>query len=567
MNITKKYTLALSLLLFAGMLRGNNIRVASVTLNGKDLGAGSNNVANTTFIQFDLSWENSWRANNAANWDAAWVFAKYRITGGNWRHAWLSNTGHVIPTGFKADAGLLDPGAAYHRSNNPGLGVFIYRSENGFGNNSLSNVKLKWNHGAHGIPDNAIVDIQVFAVEMVYVPQGSFYVGSGGTDGGSFTDGSWISGPTIPFQISSEASVGIDNAAGKLWGISSIGGTSIGNVAADAEATLSAAFPKGYAAFYCMKYEISQGQYRDFLNTLTRDQQVNRVSMDGNIGTYAGGYLWNVSSWSATESIDLISPEHRIGLRMIQDPGGSSPMIFACDLTESVTLPSDVNQSDDGEWIAMGQLSWSDNCAFLDWAGLRPLTELEYEKACRGTQYPVSNEFAWGTTSSTPADDIVNSGANNEGTSTSNANAVFGDRVNVFGPLRVGAFAAGSTNRVQSGATFYGIMEMTGNVYERCVTLGNEAGRSFTGRHGNGLLHTDGSANVDFWPGINGNASTTTANAAFGGTSGVTAAAGSGFRGGAWIDPALSVSNRGGAGTTLDRRQPDWGGRGVRNAP
>jgi len=28
-------------------------------------------------------------------------------------------------------------------------------------------------------------------------------------------------------------------------------------------------FPKGYAAFYCMKYEINQGQYGDFFSQLT----------------------------------------------------------------------------------------------------------------------------------------------------------------------------------------------------------------------------------------------------------------------------------------------------------
>jgi formylglycine-generating enzyme required for sulfatase activity len=563
MNIIKKYSLAFLLLFLGAALKANNIRVSSVTFNGKDLSAGANNVANTTSIQFNLSWENSWRTNNVGNWDAAWVFAKYRITGGNWRHAWLGNSGHIVPAGFQADAGLLDPAAAHNRNTNPCLGVFIYRSQIGFGNNNLSNVKIQWNHGAQGIPDNAVVDIQVYAIEMVYVPQGSFYVGSGGTENGSFTDGAWTSGATIPFEISSEAALGIDNAQGKLWGTNS----DIGNASSDAEATLPASFPKGYAAFYCMKYEISQGQYRDFLNSLTRDQQAFRVSMDGNVGTYAGGFLWNVSSWSATESSDLTSSEHRIGLRMIDDPGGAAPVVFACDLNESFSLPSDVNQSDDGEWIAMGQLNWSDNCAFLDWAGLRPLTELEYEKACRGRQYPVANEYAWGSAVAIPADDIVNEGANNEGTSTSNANAVYGDRALVFGPLRGGAFATSSTNREQSGASIYGIMEMTGNVYERCVTVGNEAGRSYTGIHGNGLLEADGFADVDFWPGVNGNASASTANTSYGGTTGVIESAGAGFRGGAWIDPVFSISNRGGSTTTNNRRQPDWGGRGVRTAP
>ena len=36
------------------------------------------------------------------------------------------------------------------------------------------------------LADNDIVDVKVFAIEMVYVPQGSFYVGMGGTSTATF---------------------------------------------------------------------------------------------------------------------------------------------------------------------------------------------------------------------------------------------------------------------------------------------------------------------------------------------------------------------------------------------
>jgi len=110
-------------------------------------------------------------------------------------------------------------------------------------------------------------------------------------------------------------------------------------------------------------------------------------------------------------------------------------------------------------------------------------------------------------------------------------------------------------------------------VWERCVTVGNVAGRSFTGVHGNGALTTSGDANVNFWPGINGNSTPTTANTAFGGTTGVTQAAGSGFRGGTYESTSssgeVSISNRNiGALTASDRGLTGTRGfRCVRTSP
>ena len=37
-------------------------------------------------------------------------------------------------------------------------------------------------------------------------------------------------------------------------------------------------------------------------------------------------------------------------------------------------------------------LSWADSAAYMAWAGLRPMTELEYEKAMRGPRRPVPDE-------------------------------------------------------------------------------------------------------------------------------------------------------------------------------
>ncbi|OYQ52214.1 hypothetical protein CHX27_00075, partial [Flavobacterium aurantiibacter] len=62
----------------------NDITVTNCTLTGQNTSAGVNNVANFSLVQFDLSWENSWRVNfGPANWDAAWVFVKFRVGGNN----------------------------------------------------------------------------------------------------------------------------------------------------------------------------------------------------------------------------------------------------------------------------------------------------------------------------------------------------------------------------------------------------------------------------------------------------------------------------------------------------
>lgn len=42
-------------------------------------------------------------------------------------------------------------------------------------------------------------------------------------------------------------------------------------------------------------------------------------------------------------------------------------------------------------------MHWDDMMAFLDWAGLRPYTELEYTKACRDPLEPIPLEYPWNT--------------------------------------------------------------------------------------------------------------------------------------------------------------------------
>ena len=60
----------------------NNVAVSNVVLTGQ------NATSDFTLVQFDITWDNSWRVNTGpSNWDACWVFVKYSTnSGATWRH-------------------------------------------------------------------------------------------------------------------------------------------------------------------------------------------------------------------------------------------------------------------------------------------------------------------------------------------------------------------------------------------------------------------------------------------------------------------------------------------------
>jgi hypothetical protein len=72
------------------------------------------------------------------------------------------------------------------------------------------------------------------------------------------------------------------------------------------------------------------------------------------------------------------------------------------------------------------------------------------------------------------------------------------------GPLRVGIFANDTSSRISSGASYYGIMDMSKNVLEYVISLGSTGSRNFSSLvHGDGMLNINGRS-TDFSPSSNG---------------------------------------------------------------
>jgi formylglycine-generating enzyme required for sulfatase activity len=482
-KLTKQIAIVIAILfgLFP-KINANNVSITGTSV------AGSN-------ITFNISWDNSWNTNLAPNnWDAVWVFVKYQDCNTRlWAHAGLSTiaSDHTAGSPLQADP-VTD-----------GKGVFVRRSALGGGNIPSTSVTLKMT-----IPAGTY-NYKVFGIEMVNIPQGDFELGDGAST-------SRYNSITV-------------NATSQSAGISAatLGGTSV---------TVPSTFPVGYNAVYCMKYEITQEQYVEFLNSLTYDQQAMRtvndpISAAGTCAMAAAYY-------------------YRNGIR-ISVPGNNSalPAVYACDATSGIE-----NNSDDGQNIACSLLSWGDVTAYLDWSALRPMTELEFEKICRGAMPRMAGEYVWGSTNITQVYSTLG-GLTNDLTAsesyspTANGMCCYGIGVSTttYGPLRSGIFATGSSGRESAGATYYGVMEMGGNVRERTVTTGNATGVLFTGNAGDGTLATNGDPNQTSWP------------------SPVTAV-GSGHRGGNWVGSSTEVriSDRAGAAITDAARTYVFGGRGVR---
>lgn len=440
------------LLLVAVALGANNLQIKNVALVDNDT------IALTVMIRFDISWEHSWR--DDINWDAAWVFAKYFDGEKPYKHCKLSLGGEMPGTGTPhtliVPNDSLELDGTYY-----GVGAFVYRSELSDGTFDADSVMLLWNYGLNGfttLPED--IELHVYGTEMVYIPEGPFAFGDG--NGENMSSDSWhlkdtpdyvyIGDYLSPLMINPHY-YGDDQA--RLIGLRVHGKEGLDW---DGDGTIdNPRFPTGYKAFYMMKYETTQGQYTDFLNSLT---------------------------------------EYQI----------SSAYLFTNTVQYRFTITYE-----NGRYVcarpdrACNYLDYRRPVSLADWMGLRPMTAMEYEKAARGPLNPVKGEFAWGGDYSV----IELTGLSGEENGTElpvPENANYYNWGNLtggdggYGPLRSGIFANEATDRTGSGAGYYGVMELSGNLFEIAIELLQFASssygyRSYIDAHGDGELNTNGRAN------------------------------------------------------------------------
>ncbi len=475
-------------------------------------------------VQCTVSWDNSWK--NEVNCDGVWLFAKFQAPDGGWKHVNLKDasdtlfdqadhTPSMFSKGDSSDLGMWVPAEK--------TGVFLFRVK-GSGTVVSRNVSLIWDYVKDGLTADQVMKgkIKVMGFEMVYVTQGKFYVGDPkGPDG---PDNTLYTYPNNgPYLIKSEEPVLVDKVEGALY-------CDQDNPRSreDTPFTIPKAFPKGFDPFWIMKYELTSQQFCDFLNTLTRKQQQSMVESD--IG---GDEIKNYY-------VKTNSEEEHIRNAIVVAKKGNGTGVPVRFYTYAPAR-------------AVNFMSWANIAAIGDWAGLRPITELEFEKACRGPVESIVNELAWGVDMDSPHVGRVQTfdGADGSGYEKKVpqngvlANACFGGGIAPFdvgkktvpdnpgfeGPVSGEVFensrVEGVSTRINDGASFYGVRNLSGNVWERCVTIGHQLGRVYDGKRGDGALSDDGFCNVENWPGKDG--------------------AGAGNRGGVWSSPApkyLRVSLR-----------------------
>ncbi|MCX6198684.1 MAG: hypothetical protein NTY88_05620 [Bacteroidetes bacterium] len=419
------------------------------------------NYNNTTgVLSVSFSSDNSWYMNAAGGTfaDGILLFIKYKDNlDPNWRTASIAvGSGFGSPDGgvgnfgysYFTQSGFIPPAAAAYDK------VIISRETINTGTGTISGT-ADFNMY---VPGAVNPSFKVFALEMVFVPTGAFSVGDGNTGTTTLHAGG---GGNNPYVVSSNNAITVGSNVGNLN--NGVGG-----------GTVSAAFPKGYSSYWMMKYELSQELYVAYLNCLTRTQQDAAIhpSINLSVGSTAVANTYVMSNST--------SPLYNQGIRTMSTTiPVSGPLIFICDLSGDYAGSG----LDDAQNNAVRVNTPGAVLQFLDWAGMRPMSGFEYEKACRGTATPVLNEYAWGSTDAFTPTTTTTGNANENYTPVSDGPLV------TTTAIRNGVFATSTSTRKQSGGSYYGIMELSNSLPELNAGYGFELGTTaFTSALGDGNI-------------------------------------------------------------------------------
>jgi len=380
-------------------------------------------------INLTVRWDHSWQ--NDKNHDAAWVFLKSLRPGGGYIHVPLRlKSARLL---WKGSPDMPDPTINISADH---TGMFVYPSEEYRGPVTY---RIFVEQASDLLDEDTRIargSVLGYGIEMVYIPEGGFTLGDPKESALDFY-AFYQSGPDGSYNglytIEEEAQdIPVGPEEGQLYYRSNSA-----EYRGDQAGPIPASFPKGVRAFYLMKYEVTQGIYADFLNSL-RPQQAS-VRYPGGTPAYApaGGTLKLDNDQFIAER-----PEQR-----------------------------------------MNFLHWDDMMAFMDWAALRPYTELEYTKACRGPGEPKPNEYAWNTGNqdllARKIDPLTN-------------------YMEMQRDLDEGDLT--DANRAVYGASYYWVFDLSGSMWEKVITVGDPIGRSFRGQHGDGTITSYGFADVEGWP-------------------------------------------------------------------
>ncbi|WP_298902209.1 SUMF1/EgtB/PvdO family nonheme iron enzyme [uncultured Psychroserpens sp.] len=374
---------------------------------------------------FNLSWDNSWHTNK--NHDAVWLFFKSIPANGQAYHINVLGDGHSKVADFSdvpVDLGF--------ETAPDSVGLFVF-PKSAFRGNINVTIKITLNHQNFESINNRNAAFRVFGIEMVNIPKQDFVLGD--PDPSAQNYGSLYQ-PTSHKNTVSLCRLKSETSELKIGMDADLFYQKKEGYEGDQTGVVPAGFPKGVDAFYLMKYEITEGLYATFLNTLPNDwQDLRNITKEENYERDGG-------------SITFIEQK-------FQTPYENKPCKF---------------------------LGWEDAMTLADWSGLRPMTEFEFTKASRGNRKPIAGEFPWGTNNKYLMQRMPDANGVLQMNNGWEEDMLSDDNLAYF------------------GASHYWVMDLSGSMWERVVSIGHPVGRLYTGSYGDGKLGSNGLATNTDWP-------------------------------------------------------------------